>query len=151
MAGASISMGIGNTQLPQFNGKNYDYQEITMRALFASQDLWELVENGFDKPADENEFDDLTQAEKDLLKSDTKKDLKALFYLYQAVHESVFPRIAAAKRSKDAWDTLQTAYQGMEKVKTTKLQLLRRDFETLYMKESDSIDSFFTHVIGMVT
>ena len=47
-------------------------------------------------------------------------------------------------------DNLKIAYQGMEKVKTTKLQLLRRDFETLYMKESDNIDSFFTHVIGIV-
>eukprot|EP00253_Pinus_taeda_P036285 PITA_36285 len=39
----------------------------------------------------------------------------------------------------------------MEKVKTSKLQLLRRDFENLNMKESDNIDSFFTHVIGLVT
>eukprot|EP00253_Pinus_taeda_P025358 PITA_25358 len=39
----------------------------------------------------------------------------------------------------------------MEKVKTTKLQLLRRDFENLCMKESDNIDSFLIHVIGMVT
>ena len=86
-----------------------------------------------------------------MLKSDTNKDSKSLFYLYQAEHDSIFPRIAVAKRSKDAWDTLQTAYQGMEKMKTTKLQLLRRDFETLYMKESDNIDSFFTHVIVLVT
>ena len=128
-------MSIGNTQLPQFNGKNYDYWAITMRNLFASQDLWEFVEDGFDEPVDEQAFNALTQAEKDLLKSNRKKDSKALFYLYQAVHESVFPRIAAAKRSKEAWETLKIAYQGMEKVKTTKLQLLRRDFETLYMKE----------------
>eukprot|EP00253_Pinus_taeda_P032692 PITA_32692 len=39
----------------------------------------------------------------------------------------------------------------MEKVKTAKLQFLRRDFENLCMKESDNIDSFFTHVIGLVT
>ena len=77
-----------------------------MRAMFASQDLWELVEDGLEEPADENAFDALTQAEKDLLKSNRKKDSKSLFYLYQAVHESVFPRIAVAKRSKDAWDTL---------------------------------------------
>ena len=38
----------------------------------------------------------------------------------------------------------------MEKVKTAKLQLLRRDFETLCMKESDSVDTFFTHMIGIV-
>ena len=36
-------------------------------------------------------------------------------------------------------------------MKTAKLQLLRRDFENLNMKESDNIDSFFTHVIGLVT
>ena len=71
--------------------------------------------------------------------------------MYQAVHESVFPRIAAAKTSKEAWTTLKTTYQDMEKVKTAKLELLRRDFENLCMKESDNIDSFFTHVIGLVT
>ena len=84
------------------------------------------------------------------MKSNRKKESKALYYLYQAVNESVFPRIAAAKRSKDAWETLKEAYQGMEKVKTTKLQLLRRDFETLCMKESDNVDTFFTHVIRIV-
>ena len=62
MAGASTSMGMGNIHLPQFNGKNYDYQSITMRALFVSQDLWEFVENGFEEPADELEFNMLTQA-----------------------------------------------------------------------------------------
>ncbi|RCG02902.1 hypothetical protein, partial [Enterococcus faecium] len=67
------------------------------------------------------------------------------------VHGSIFPRIAVEKKSKEAWDTLKTSYQGMEKVKTTKLQMPRRDFETLCMKESDTIDSFFTHVIGLVT
>ena len=66
------------------------------------------------------------------------------------MNESVFPRISATQRSKEAWETLKVVYQGMEKVKTAKLQLLRRDFETLCMKESDSVDIFFTHVIGIV-
>jgi hypothetical protein len=150
MASTSTGMGMFNTQLPQF-GKNYDYWAITMRALFACQDLWELVQDGYEEPADENEFNRLTQGEKDLLKTNKKKDSKALVFLYQAVDQSVFPRIAAAKTSKEAWQTLKTAYQGMEKVKTAKLQLLRRDFENLCMKESDNIDSFFTHVIGLIT
>ena len=124
-------MGIFNTHLPQFNGKNYNYWAITMRALFASQYLWELVENGFEEPIDENEFNRLTRAGKDLLKSNRKKDSKALVFLYQAVDQSVFPRITAAKTSKAAWKTLKIAYQGMEKVKTAKLQLLMRDFENL--------------------
>ena len=60
MAGPSTSMSIGNTQLPQFNGKNYDYWAITMRALFSSQDLWEFVKYGFDEPIDEQAFNALT-------------------------------------------------------------------------------------------
>ena len=98
MAGASTGMGMGNIHLPLFNGKNYDYLSITMRALFLSQDLWEFFEDGFEEPANEEEFDDLTQAEREMLKSNKKKDSKSLFLLYQAVHESVFPRIATAKR-----------------------------------------------------
>jgi hypothetical protein len=38
----------------------------------------------------------------------------------------------------------------MGKVKTTKLQMLRRDFETIYMKELDKIDSLLTQIIGLV-
>jgi hypothetical protein len=38
----------------------------------------------------------------------------------------------------------------MGKVKTTNLQMLRRDFETIYMKESNKIDSLFTEIIGLV-
>ena len=148
---ASTSVGMFNTQLPQFNGKNYDYWAITIKAVFASHDLWELVEYGFEEPTNEEEFIGLTQAEKELLKSNKKKDSKAFVLLYQAVHESVFPRITAAKTSREAWQTLKTAYQGMEKVKTTNLQLLRKDFENLLMKESDNIHSFFTQAIGLVT
>eukprot|EP00253_Pinus_taeda_P009497 PITA_09497 len=151
MASTSTSMGMFNPQFPQFNGKNYDYWAITMRALFSCQDLWELVQDGFEEPLDENELNRLTQAEKDLLKSNRKKDSKALVFLYQVVDQSVLPRIPAAKTSKEAWQTLKTTYQGMEKVKTAKLQLQRRDIENLCMKKSDNIDSFFTHVIGLVT
>ena len=53
-----------------------------MRALFSSQDLWELVEDGFEEPVNENAFNALKEAEKDLLKRDRKKDSKSLFYLY---------------------------------------------------------------------
>ena len=102
MASTSTGMGMFNTQLPQFNGKNYDYWSITMKALLASQDLWEIVEDGFEEPADETEFNALTQGEKDQLKSNRKKDSKALVFLYQEVDQSVFPRIAVAKTSKEA-------------------------------------------------
>ena len=60
MAGANKSTSMGNTQFPQFNGKNYDYWAIKMIALFESEDLWELVEDGLEEPADEQAFNALT-------------------------------------------------------------------------------------------
>lgn len=89
MASTSTSMGIFNTQLPQFNWKNYNYWAITMRALFASQDLWELVEDGFEELANENEFNRLTQTEKDLLKSNRKKDSKTIIFLFDRPREGI--------------------------------------------------------------
>eukprot|EP00253_Pinus_taeda_P033405 PITA_33405 len=122
-----------------------------MNTLFSSQDIWDLVENDFQEPADAATYNALSQQEKDLLKNNRKKDSKGLFYIFQAVHESIFPRVAATTKSKQAWDTLQTTYQGMAKVKIAKLQMLRRDFGTLCIKESENIGLFFTHGSGLVT
>ena len=66
------------------------------------------------------------------------------------MHESILPRVAAAINAKQAWDTLETAYQGLGKVKTSKLHILRRDFESLSLKDSESVDSFYTIVVGLI-
>ena len=78
VAGTSLT----NPQLPQFNGKNYDYWAITMKALFSSQDIWELVENGFQEPTDAAAYNALTQTKINLLRDNKKKDSKALFYIF---------------------------------------------------------------------
>jgi hypothetical protein len=71
-------------------------------------------------------------------------------YIHQGMHESLLPRVASAKQINVAWDILQTSYQGMDKEKTSKLQILSRDFETLSMEDSDSLESFYTHVIDLI-
>jgi hypothetical protein len=73
-----------------------------------------------------------------------------LFYIHQAMHESILPRVVAENQAKEACDTLKTSYQGMDKEKTAKLHILRRDFETMSMKDSDTVDSFYTHIIGVI-
>ena len=67
------------------------------------------------------------------------------------MHESILPRVVATITTKKEWDTLGTAYQGLDKVKTSKLQILRRDFESLSMKDSKSINSFYTKVFDKST
>jgi hypothetical protein len=102
------------------------------------------------EPRDNEAYNALTQAENYSLKDQRKKDGKTIFYIHQAMHESILPRVASTKKSKESWDILQTYYQGMDKFKTSKLQILRRDFETLSMKDTYSVESFYTHVIVMI-
>jgi hypothetical protein len=73
-----------------------------------------------------------------------------MFHLHQAMHESILQRVASGKQAKEAWDILPISYQGMDKVKASKLQFFGRDFETMSMKDRDSLDSFYTHVIDMI-
>ncbi|KAA0045240.1 DUF4219 domain-containing protein [Cucumis melo var. makuwa] len=63
-----------------------------MKTLLKSQDLWDLVEQGYADPDDEGK-----------LRENRKKDSKALVIIQQAVHDSVFSRIAAATTSKQVY------------------------------------------------
>ena len=66
------------------------------------------------------------------------------------MHESILPRITTTNSSKKAWDTLETTYQGLDKVKTSKFHILRRDFESLSMKDTELVDSFYTRFVGLI-
>jgi len=70
--------------------------------------------------------------------------------LFSKASESIFPKISSAESSKKAWDTLETCYQGVTKVKNVKLQNLRRDFENLKMKDNETVDNFMTQVMSVV-
>lgn len=56
--------------IPVFSRENYDFWSIKMRTLFISQDLWEVVENGYAEADKVAEMRDLR-----------KKDVKALIIL----------------------------------------------------------------------
>lgn len=47
-----------------------------------------------------------------------------------------------ASTSKETWDLLKDEYKGSSQVVTLRLQTLSREFETLMMKNSESIQEF---------
>ncbi|XP_010277694.1 PREDICTED: uncharacterized protein LOC104612075 [Nelumbo nucifera] len=128
--------------IPIFKGENYHFWSLKMKTMFTSQELWDLVEKG---------FEDTNPTEPDQrLRETHKKDAKALFLIQQALDEKIFPRIAAGSTSTQAWEILKQEFLGDKKVITIKLQTLRRDFETLAMKEKESVQVFLSKVSGIV-
>ena len=141
---------VSQLQIPQFDGKNYEYWSIKIKTLFCLQELWDLVEKGFTEPPNQATYNALSQAQNDLLKENKKKDAKALFLIQQAMEGLIFRWVAASIRSNPAWDTLQNSYQGTSKVKLVRLQMLRIFFENFQMSNFETINEFFTCALSIV-
>ncbi|KAL0375438.1 UNVERIFIED_CONTAM: Retrovirus-related Pol polyprotein from transposon TNT 1-94 [Sesamum radiatum] len=118
-----------------------------MKTYFQSQKLWEIVEEGVTLPEDSSTS---SSAEKGKLENKKAKDSEALYYIQTAVADHIFPRISVATSAKKAWSILQKEYQGSAKVRIIKLQTLRRDFENMKMKDSETIDEYYTKVRELV-
>ncbi|KAK4401017.1 Retrovirus-related Pol polyprotein from transposon TNT 1-94 [Sesamum angolense] len=91
-----------------------------------------------------------SSAEKGKLENKKAKDSEALYYIQTAVADHIFPRISVATSAKEAWSILQKEYQGSAKVRIIKLQTIRRDFENMKMKDSETIDEYYTKVRELV-
>ena len=65
-----------------------------MKTLLRSLELWDLVEYGL------VEVLEPTIEEMERLRETKKKDVKTLFIIYQAIHETIFSRIVVATITK---------------------------------------------------
>ena len=138
-------------QTPIFTGKNYEYWSLTMKDLFKGQDVWDIVQSSYTEQTNMVAYNNLTQAEKDALREHRKKDGKYMLDIHQDMRtESILPRVVATITAKQEWDTLESTYEGLDKVKTSKLQILRGDFESVSMKETELVDSFYSRVVGFI-
>ena len=82
-------MSTAQLLIPIFKREGYEFWSIRMKTLLRCQDLWDLVEQGYADPDDEGK-----------LRENRKKDSKALVIIQQAVHDSIFSRIAVATTVK---------------------------------------------------
>ena len=67
------------------------------------------------------------------------------------MHEIILPRVVTIINATHAWDKLETRYQGLNTLKTSKLQIPRRDFVSLSMKYSETVDILYTIVFGLIS
>ena len=123
-----------------FNGSNYAFWKVQMRAFLCSIDkaVQDAVEIGWIRPeAAKSTWDKAAFAA-------SNANSKALNAIFCSVSLDEFHRISHITIAKEAWQILETTYEGTKKVKDTKLQMLTTWFEELRMGEDESFDSFYS-------
>jgi len=136
--------------IPRLTKQNYDQWCIQYKVLLRSQELWELVEDGYIDPESTGEEAAISNSERQTLRESRKKDNKALFTIYQRLDEATLEMVAPAKTSKKAWEMLNKTYNGVEKTKKVRLQALRGDFKKLNKESNETVSDYFTKVISLV-
>jgi hypothetical protein len=76
----------------------------------------------------------------------SENNSKAINALLNGLSDMVFTKVSHCKSSKEIWDKLQNIYEGDSKVKATKLQTYRGQFEQLKMREDEDIIAYFLRV-----
>ncbi|XP_035544147.1 uncharacterized protein LOC118347923 [Juglans regia] len=129
--------------IPHFDG-HYEHWSKLMENFLRSKEYWLITEFGIEEPTTNTV---LTDAHKTELEGRKLKDLKAKNYLFQAINRPILEIILSKETSKDIWDSMKKKYQGSTRVKHTQLQALRRDFETLQMKDGKSVTSYYARTM----
>ena len=102
---------------PYFDDSNYAFWKLRMRAFFCSiyETVWDAVDVGWIKlEAAKSTWDKAALAT-------ANANRKALNAIFCGVSPDEFHRISHITIAKEAWQILETTYEGTKKVKETKL------------------------------
>jgi hypothetical protein len=102
-------------------------------------DCWGIVETGWTKPEDATP--ELVPQKNARLSND-----KALHALCQALSPFEFVKISNCESAKEAWQILETTYEGLKLVKSAKLQMLISKFEEIKMLEEETFGEFYSKI-----
>ncbi|XP_021995332.1 uncharacterized protein LOC110892479 [Helianthus annuus] len=95
-----------------------------MESVLDAQGLWEVIDPVTGDVVDE------------------KKNKVARAVIFQALPEDILLQVAKNRSAKDIWEALRVRFLGADRVQKARLASLRREFEQLRMKETDSIENF---------
>jgi len=133
--------------IPHFDGQHYDHWSMLMENFLRSKEYWQVIETGIPEPVADIVWTDAQKAE---IEAQKLKDLKAKNYLFQAIDRSILETILDKSSCKNVWDSMKKKYQGNARARKQQLQQLRAEFETLKMKNGESISDYFSRTMAIV-
>jgi hypothetical protein len=124
-------------EIPRFDGKKYVFWSIWMKTYIQAQgfEIWKSIVDGYTEIAVPPTNDRAVKLD--------QNNSKATNALLNGLSETIFTKVAHCKSTKEIWDKLRNIYEGDSKVKATKLQTYRGQFEQLKMKEDENIAVYF--------
>ena len=138
---------------PYFDGSNYAFWKVRMRAFLCSIDeaMWDAVEIGWTKP----EAAKSTWDKAALVASNANS--KVLNAIFCGVSSDEFHWISHITIAKEAWQILETTYEGTKKAKDTPQKialsdlLLAFDAARLALSQVDLAASSFVQPISIAS
>ena len=121
-------------QVPILTSVNYPIWSVKVKSIMDAYGLWETVE-----PRGLGE------------EPDPKKSKQALAFLFQAIPEDMVLQMASYTDPKNVWDGLKTRFLGVDRVRTARLATLRKELETMCMKEGEAVDDFVAKLNGVAS
>ncbi|KAK0606793.1 hypothetical protein LWI29_004467 [Acer saccharum] len=133
--------------VPQFSGENYQIWTVKMKSYLKAFGLWEYIaEDKQVPPLRANPtIAQMKQHEEEKMKKD-----KVVTCLHYALSDSVFTSIMHLETSKSIWDELKNRFEGSERVKSVKLLTLKREFENMKMKDSETMKDYSSKLSDLV-
>ena len=150
MATTSTNTSNLNISRPVLTNTNYEFWSIKMKTFLHLNKCWDMVETDFKEP-DTNALAAMSNAHKNFIEARRDQDLRAKWSIRSCIEEFIFSRISGATNTHQAWNLIASTYKETDNVKMVRLQTLHLQFESLKMKESETIDQFMDKVLGIVT
>ena len=130
-----LADGFSANRPPKFEGAYFGYWKNRMELFIKTVNLvlWVIIVNG---PQE-------VKANLDKLTDDDVKNVQlnsqAIKLMYCALGKEEFNRISTCKSAKKIWDKLCVTYEGTNLVKTSKINMLKQEFELFKMEPEESI------------
>jgi hypothetical protein len=126
--------------IPHFDGLKYALWSIRMKTYIQAHgfEIWQSIVDGYTVLA--------VPPKNDKAMKLGRNNSKATNAFLNGLSETLFTKVSHCKSAKEIWDKLWNIYEGDKKVKETKLQTYRGQFEQLKMKEDENIATYFLRV-----
>ncbi|CAM8994918.1 unnamed protein product [Rhodiola kirilowii] len=151
----TLKEGQSITRPPLLEGSNYATWKPVMRSFLKSLDerAWKAVLKGWTEPMMNNLTGEPVPKPEALWTEEEDKasmgNSKAINAIFSRVDENVMKLIINCEVAKEAWDILQTAFEGTDKVRNSRMQAVTTRFEEMKMKESETITEYNTRVLEL--